>query len=67
MKQESNKNEDDDIDDDDDYDDDVRVGMGGATHSPTNSRGQDVVVNDASDLIDDGEEVDFGQLENAAK
>ena len=55
MKQES-------VDDDDD--DDVRVGMGGATLSPT-SRGEPV-VNDASDLMED-EEVDFAHLENAAK
>jgi hypothetical protein len=55
MKQES-------VEDDDD--DDVRVGMGGATLSPTSR--EDPVLNDASDLMED-EEVDFAHLENAAK
>jgi hypothetical protein len=55
MKQESIEEED---------DDDVRVGLGGASHSPTSR--EDAVVNDASDLMED-EEVDFAHLENAAK
>lgn len=55
MKQESIEEED---------DDDVRVGLGGATQSPTSR--DEPVVNDASDLMED-EEVDFAHLENAAK
>ncbi len=44
-------------------DDDVRVDMGGVTHSPTSK--EEVVANDASDLMED-EEVDFAHLESAA-
>ena len=48
-----------------DSDDDVRVGMGFA-QSPTSKDDAVHVANDASDLMED-EEVDFANLENAAK
>lgn len=51
------------VSDNQESDDDIRVGMGRATHSPASR--DEMVPNDASDLMED-EEVDFANLESVA-